>query len=769
MPVTDVPALPDDHDVKDLRLALVCYGGVSLAIYMHGITKEIHRLAIASKAFEQNPETNPFGAGSIEDVYWRALAERARREGGVRTRVVVDIVAGTSAGGINGIILAKALAHNLSQDSLRDLWLGKGDIKKLLALPRGPWLPLRLAAWAGRAAIGKGRPPLDGRRMYGWVLEALAAMDETAGDRPPPGAETLLPDGHSLELRVPITDFYGYDRQVPTFDPKRVTDRWHRHVMRFSSKDGAGQLGHEFNERLGFAARATSCFPVAFPPVSVADLGDAWPGRETFLHDFFPGHELAEAPLDKTVFVDGGVLDNFPFGQAFEAIPRQAASVEVDRRLVYVQPDPGGPGPAAPGEAPGLLKLFWGGISGIPRREPILQDLLAIRERNERAARLEAMLERAQPDVGRHVPDALDPAAFAAGRADVIGAAASDLGVSWDAYARLKIYDVVEGFAELASTICGFPSDSNHAFFVKDVLLAWARDRKLVDTPVDEEFPSRRQISFLRSFDVGYGERRIRFTIRAVNELYAGGAVPRELLNRTKSALYERLRELGGALEGHTELAERVRTLLDPAAVRKAMAGSGSPDEDVSAFVEAQGGELDTVERELAAALDTRLEGFGDTVFDTVWSETQDYPETARRRVLEAFVGFPFWDVLVFPLQEAGGIGELDRIEIVRISPKDDGVLARPPGKPALEGIAIMHFGAFFKRRWRENDYLWGRLDGTARLLRMLLGEDDAGLRGEAFAALVEDERPVLTTVEDVFAWVEAGAGADAVPAKQLR
>jgi len=35
------PDLPGDHDVRELRLALVCYGGVSLAIYMHGITKEL--------------------------------------------------------------------------------------------------------------------------------------------------------------------------------------------------------------------------------------------------------------------------------------------------------------------------------------------------------------------------------------------------------------------------------------------------------------------------------------------------------------------------------------------------------------------------------------------------------------------------------------------------------------------------------------------------------------------------------------------------------
>jgi hypothetical protein len=33
---------------KQLRLGLVCYGGVSLAIYMHGITREIHKIVRAS-------------------------------------------------------------------------------------------------------------------------------------------------------------------------------------------------------------------------------------------------------------------------------------------------------------------------------------------------------------------------------------------------------------------------------------------------------------------------------------------------------------------------------------------------------------------------------------------------------------------------------------------------------------------------------------------------------------------------------------------------
>src|SRR5437016_3366476 len=35
---------------KELRIALVCFGGISLAVYMHGISKEILKLVRASSA-----------------------------------------------------------------------------------------------------------------------------------------------------------------------------------------------------------------------------------------------------------------------------------------------------------------------------------------------------------------------------------------------------------------------------------------------------------------------------------------------------------------------------------------------------------------------------------------------------------------------------------------------------------------------------------------------------------------------------------------------
>src|SRR6204780_3228649 len=46
------PADPAESLVKEIRLGLVCYGGVSLAIYMHGVTKELFKLVRAARAFD---------------------------------------------------------------------------------------------------------------------------------------------------------------------------------------------------------------------------------------------------------------------------------------------------------------------------------------------------------------------------------------------------------------------------------------------------------------------------------------------------------------------------------------------------------------------------------------------------------------------------------------------------------------------------------------------------------------------------------------------
>ena len=232
------PALPDDGDVRELRLALVCYGGVSLAIYMHGITKELEKLARASTAFARGGE-NPFKPEQTEHAYFNALRRRAAADGD-RTRVVIDIIAGTSAGGINGVCLAKALALDAPQDGLRDLWLTKGAILKLLS--RMPKLP-----------------PLAGNRMLAWLGTAFGDMDGKS-------AGSLMPPGLALNLFVTTTDINGYSRTLPINDPPAIEHGRQPACVRVRRP----RRGRQSRRRSQFRARlrrpgSTSCFPGAFP------------------------------------------------------------------------------------------------------------------------------------------------------------------------------------------------------------------------------------------------------------------------------------------------------------------------------------------------------------------------------------------------------------------------------------------------------------------------------------------------------------------------
>jgi len=139
---------------KELRFALVCYGGISLAVYMHGITKEIWRLVCASRAFHDGAQP----ADGSQGVYAELLAE-IEAQGGLRVRVLADIIAGASAGGINGIFLGQAIATGQSLDPLTDLWLSAADVEALIDTDSAPqsrfskvWaLPLAWVA-AGRSA-----------------------------------------------------------------------------------------------------------------------------------------------------------------------------------------------------------------------------------------------------------------------------------------------------------------------------------------------------------------------------------------------------------------------------------------------------------------------------------------------------------------------------------------------------------------------------------------------------------------------------------------
>ena len=82
------------------------------------------------------------------------------------------------------------------------------------------------------------------------------------------------------------------------------------------------------------------------------------------------------------------------------------------------------------------------------------------------------------------------------------------------------------------------------------------------------------------------------------------------------------------------------------------------------------------------------------------------------REVLVNYLGFPFFDVLTFPLMRWRDAGEFDEILVDRISAQDAARPARPRLRaPQVQGRRLRTFRrAFLSRAYRENDYLLGRL-----------------------------------------------------------
>lgn len=752
---------------KELRLAIVCYGGVSLAIYMHGVTKEIHKLILASAALERDPSTNPFGSQTTEWVYWDILS-RISTDGlgghaaGANIRVVVDIITGTSAGGINGIFLAKALSGNYSLDALRDLWFDKGDIQVLLeGWTKIPWR-LRLLPMMLRQP----RPPLRGDDMCVWLHDALDGMNRS---RRPLGMNSLLPEDHLLELFVPITDFHGYDREIPLYDPRFVRDRTHRHVMHFQHgrtiHGRKAHFGSDYDHALAFSARATSSFPGAFPPVNIANYAKAVGAdlNEVFQDSsFFPLYKLADFSPESTQFIDGGVLDNFPFGSAVKAIARKPAATDVDRRLIFIEPDPGeSDDPLAAGfKAPGLVTTVFAGYASIPRKEPILDDLLDLAQRNDAVLAVRDVIESGFPSIrGRvralmndddEVAAAVEPDAsgdtLITIRSRIEALALEQANFNAATYMRVRIRTVLDGFADAVADVAAFERASRQAAFVAGVVRAWAMNDQLFEQ-TDDLRVTEGQLEFLSSFDLHYHERRTRFLIAAVSWLYrpgtsAGQPVPRRALDRAKAGLYARISHLDAmvaALKDDPSVGPPLRQIFS----RQNVADATRSDEfQFRPFVEAHEQPLVEVRNRIRQVVSNTMPGFEEGLQSDLLELLRECSEPVREDLLTRYLGFPFWDMLVFPLQAISRIGERDHVEVYRISPDDAKILK---GKE-LRGMSLFHFGAFFDRAGREGDYLWGRLDAAERLIKLLL--DVRGHPPTAASGAPSPAEPVVPVTE---------------------
>jgi len=735
---------------KELRIALVCYGGVSLAVYMHGVTKEIWKLARASRTFHSGDD-GP--AAGVEAVYLNLL-KSIESDCGLRLRMLPDIITGASAGGINAVFLAQAIHSGQDLEPLTELWLENADVEKLVAEEARPWSDIaakpfmRPIVWylsnrpgnavsesvamETRAEVRRKlsslvrsrwfEPPFSGPGFTRLLYDALCAMAaEEVGD-------PLLPPGHPLDLLVTATDYRGHREVLRLNSPPLVEETEHRMPINFrvhTPDTGGHSLAHLCE--LTLAARATASFPGAFPPLHVSEIDqlapDDWSSRDAFLRRIMPTN-VEHDTVDHVALIDGSVLVNAPFAGAMEGLNARPAQREVDRRFVYIDPTPRRRA-SKRGEdvrPVGFFSAIVGSLSTIPREQPIRDNLETLEAQTREAHKLRKIVGELRPEVEGAVEklfgrtlffDRPTPKRLATWRSRAQQAAAERAGYAFNSYAQAKLTGIVERIAELAHNAA---PDEWRPDIDKLSAGLWQaiNDRGLNRLSAPGGGASEAAITFLRDHDLAFRIRRLRLLARRLSrEWDADPDISDEGLEAAREQVYRAL-----ALYSLRE---------DPAGL-----GPDFPEIAVNA--------VDNPGALLAALAERRALRATDLGAEKIIAEAMEaMPKDLRRKVLLTYLGFPFYDVATLPLLRNEGLTEFDPVKVDRISPDDARSLREGGTEATLRGTEFYNFGAFFSRFYRENDYMWGRLHGAERMIDLVCSTVPGGFEADQCLAFKRD------------------------------
>ncbi len=789
-PAAETPSLQPE---KEVRLAVVMYGGVSLCIYINGIAQELLRLvrATAEDPSQKGKVRPALGEHSTEHVYrevarilGREQPHRGEASGGedrLRVRFVVDVLSGTSAGGLNAIFLAKALANGQSLEALKTLWIEEGDIAKLLN-----------DSGSRKGGVREQEPPqslLNSQRMYRELLRAFDGMDEAKRH-----GEKRVPLVDEVDLFITTTDIRGLLVPLQLAD-QVVYERRHRNVFHLRYCENPEAARNDFakgnNPFLAFAGRCTSAFPGAFEPMRFEDVNpvlaadrDSRRVKVEQWQDFFPAYQApnvegatAVAPdlydLRNHSFGDGGYLDNKPFSYAIDMLARRRSHLPVDRKLVYIEPAPEHVEEALQkGERPNAIENVVAALS-LARYETIREDLERVLSRNRLLGRVERILSQVEEDVALHDAGVPLPDADYAQRD--VRFMVEWLGVGYGGYHRLKVASVTDDIATMLACAMGYEPESDRLVAIRHLVRAWREmhylanrtgdaTRDAQEAPAPGETLKRTQNAFLLRYDLAYRVRRLSFVLERIDRLALLDADAQRSLRHqgipqppTDEAQGKRFREqlwtlrdgLRAELGRLLQLRQTLERRGEGNPLRESLLEMDITEQDfVTLLQEQDEGECQKLARALIHgqrvsafhALEARLTGLIADVTLPVSDackallcpfqqgeappSTGDGREVALYAVRACYYRFDQYDMVAFPILYSTEVGEeSDGIDVVRISPEDATALVdeRKTHQHKLAGVALGHFGAFLDPRWRVNDIIWGRLDGTERLITMLL------------------------------------------------
>ncbi len=699
-------------------------GGASLSVWMGGACVELYRMTHVDPAAAQG-------------VYGRLLTL-------TQTKPVVDVITGTSAGGLNGTLLAAALAWRVSAadfEGLRETWMEAADLASLMRPLREPDPPSILDA------DGAFVPPLL-KRLRQW--------------RPPDSAPSVNPP--AVDLVTTFTTIVPRGRVLSDDFGERMDEVTHAGTLRFTAAQLADGTDGQLTEKLAIASRVSASIPgvfeSAFLPLSDAEAAAA--GKPNFA-----AHATVGTAASAGWVVDGGLVVNLPLTEALDRIFAQDSPGAVRRVVLYVSPTPGMVSDAVvdPSTRPDLAQTLASVVTA-PRAEGVAADLETIRRHNsavdrQRSARMlmRTVIEanwttRILPDYVRarseqsvtrtlarlEAADAIPPdvdrgalrAHLVRARSALIPCDRLDHWAEWP-----------WGIAPLEQSISFAISIINRA-----LTMPIPSDRPSLDDPYPHE--SHREWLDSAYAELAEQKRRLHRVKRTADEL-------RRIDAEFWASQVATLTDPGTTTEDNTAKPASSR---DRIAGLQAWAeaayetwpvakGSGSPEtsdpltrHDVLHRIEQQMIEvaetLGAIGAPLHQIVETALHrapGRGAAsrcVVTEGWAAWASREAEQIRDEYAAVVGGPgamthhvvegLLRMHVFQTVTVGDVVDREQaVEVMQLSWNAPDYVTGRTAADKLTGNEGARMGAFMKPSWRANDFFWGQMDAAARLVRLLL------------------------------------------------
>ncbi|MFD9406904.1 DUF3376 domain-containing protein [Streptomyces sp. NPDC059989] len=731
---------------SELRLALAMRGGVSLAVWMGGACCETAALRRSAPS-AAGPDVEP------EPAFYRALLESCGYQD-----VEIDVVAGTSAGGLNGALLACHLVYGMPfGNGVRNLWLRLGDLEGLLRRSTPLHVPDSL---------------MHGDEVF--YAELRKSLDDLipSADADPPNPPSR-PVG-SLRLILTATRLRPRPDWVrPTRGRPLLVGRSNAY-FRFRHRDNltdfpCGADGKRLAlDRLAYAARTSSSFPGAFEP------GRLYVGGDPPLRDEPPRVDMrgvsSETGYPDPEFggcvelVDGGLLDNIPVAWAVRALAGAPALRKTDRWLLFLQPVP--PNPAEPEKGGArrvtrLVRLAAKSLAAKAGSESLRDDALELRATEAAAQQsrgvsgvlplnLSALEFTAQGRMGayrRIVGEAEakrlvrlleDPADVAGpdplplpsgpGPLERLDEGGGEGSVSL--FAQLRAAAGTLALPDVAGPL-PFPGRSPLALArTVRLLMDWLRAYESAAGTVDPQVMAdcRERLFGYRFAIATLIAARDRLLLREYGKALADGRLPA----RATGPMFEAVGRLSDLMPATPQAWE------GPGAWRRWSASLAAAIDGALDSCQADDGRgqwPDGLYRELwerAGDLGRRLGlAMGDTVVDGYQALHEaalgDGPDmrdalAAAEVLLGPLRPDPLAEAsdISFHTMSAANTSWATRTVLKGIDPAASGDIVTAK----LSGNQIANFAAFLSARWRQSDWTWGRLDAAASLVSVVATDE---------------------------------------------